>query len=207
MVIIKEEPLAHDPTDFSSLKSEVKEANHQDWKHDTVDNAKKRAVTTSRNYDEFKALVTGCTLKPITRHEFNQPPAFKFNVHGKSSMSDEWLRRNHNDENVVISKGLNAIPKVPNNGAEFDRDFRRAKDKEIWLKTIPLDRLQALFQKELDAEMFTKLISVLHAAEDTQFAKEFARRLGDECSKSVQFSLDFLSEAERTRWNELVSSS
>lgn len=206
MVIIKEEPLAHDPTDFSSLKSEVKEANHQDWKHDTVDNAKKRAVTTSRNYDEFKALVTGCTLKPISRHEFNQPAPFKFNVHGKSSMSDDWLRKNDNEENVVISKGLTVIPKVPKNGAEFDRDFRRAKDKEAWLKTIPLDRLQTLFQKELDAEMFTKLIAVFHATEDRQFAAEFARRLQADCSKSVQFSLDFLSEAERTIWNELVSS-
>jgi len=206
MVIIKEERLAQDPTDFSSMKSEVKQASHEDWKHDTVDNAKKRAVTTSRSYDEFKSLVTGCTLKPITRKEFNQPPTFKYNMHGgTSSIAAEGRRKNDSEENVVISKGLTPHPKIPKNAPEFDRDFRRAKEKEAWLKTIPLDCLQKLFHNELDAEVFTKLISIFDAAEDREFAKEFAKRLHADCSKSVQFSLDFLSDKERTIWNELVS--
>jgi len=126
--------------------SEVALASRQDWKHDTVDNAKKRAIQISRDYNEFKALVSGCTLKPIHKDEFNTPPTFKYNYaaptsHDKSQ--DEQLGREIVPDSTVKMK-------IPKNSGEFERDLRRAKDKEGWLKSIPLESLKDIFKKNID---------------------------------------------------------
>ncbi|CAK0895101.1 unnamed protein product, partial [Prorocentrum cordatum] len=60
-------------------KTRASDASEDDWKRDKVDDAKKRAITTSTCYDDFKSRVAGCTLKPIHRNEFNAPPKFAFN--------------------------------------------------------------------------------------------------------------------------------
>ena len=49
------------------------------WLQDTIDDAKKRAITTTASYDEFRSRVAGCMLKPIHKSEFNAPPKFSFN--------------------------------------------------------------------------------------------------------------------------------
>lgn len=63
MPIIKEERLTRnlDTASFDSVKKQVVGGIYEDWKRDTVDNAKKRAIYNSRNYDDFKSLVAGCT--------------------------------------------------------------------------------------------------------------------------------------------------
>lgn len=75
MPIIKGEKLSKfDPSRFGDLRFEVDAAVYSDWKRDTVDEAKKRAIYTSKTYDDFRQLVAGCTLKPIHRKDFDAPP-------------------------------------------------------------------------------------------------------------------------------------
>ena len=45
---------------ISQLKQEVTRGAYDDWKRDTVDEAKKRAIYHAPTYDAFKALVAGC---------------------------------------------------------------------------------------------------------------------------------------------------
>ena len=63
MVIIKEERLTRglDARRFNSVRSEVVAGEYEDWKRDKVDDAKKRAIYTAPSYDQFEALVKGCT--------------------------------------------------------------------------------------------------------------------------------------------------
>eukprot|EP00397_Hematodinium_sp_SG-2012_P037653 GEMP01040834.1.p1 GENE.GEMP01040834.1~~GEMP01040834.1.p1 ORF type:complete len:200 (+),score=27.55 GEMP01040834.1:200-799(+) len=199
MPIIKEEKLHSFPTDFDGLKAEVQSASNEDWKYAKVDDAKKRAIYTSRNYDEFRALVQGCTLKPIHRHEFNAPPAFQYNqgIKGKCAA----------DSNVASlgDASLTSDFKPPRNGSEFYREFRRAEDQVAWLKKMPLDKLAVVFKTEIDVEVFTKLISILHAMDDREFAKEFATRLRTDCCQSIEFALNFLSKKEKEQFESLLT--
>ena len=52
--------------DFSAFKRDVQDGVYTDWKYNTVDEAKKRAIYSAPTYDGFRQLVAGCTLKPIS---------------------------------------------------------------------------------------------------------------------------------------------
>eukprot|EP00392_Amoebophrya_sp_AT5.2_P012516 g12619.t1 len=75
MPLLKQEKLtAFNPQNFHQYKEEVTAGVYEDWKRDTVDNAKKRAVTQAPTYHAFEQLVAGCTLKPINKKDFDAPP-------------------------------------------------------------------------------------------------------------------------------------
>ena len=62
MVIIKEEKMSRfEPTNFTTMTSEVVRAEYDDWKRDKVDDAKKRAIYSAPSYDAFKDIVKGCS--------------------------------------------------------------------------------------------------------------------------------------------------
>ena len=48
MPILKEEKLnKFDPSSFDSVKRDVAQGSYEDWKHNTIDEAKKRAIYSS----------------------------------------------------------------------------------------------------------------------------------------------------------------
>jgi len=221
MPIIKEDPLRrYDPDDFSfkSVKGEVSEAMHYDWKRDKIDDAKKRAIYDSKCYDEFKDRVAGCTLKPIHRNEFNAPPKFSFNNRSAAGYSGASPG---NSDPQATSKAT-AIPgsgisgsgtavssaeKVPRNGHEFERELRRRKTAEEKVKLIELvldkDGLVAkLFGRELDGEMLRQVLSALEEVLDRGSAtKGIARRffvaLAVDCPVSITSACAFFDTEER----------
>jgi hypothetical protein len=50
----------HLTSPFPQCKQEVVSGAYDDWKRDTVDEAKKRAIYSAPSYDHFKSLVAGC---------------------------------------------------------------------------------------------------------------------------------------------------
>lgn len=69
MPIIKEEKLSKnlDSTNFDGVKKQVVGGIYEDWKRDTVDSAKKRAIYNAPTYDAFKSLVAGCISSVVAQ--------------------------------------------------------------------------------------------------------------------------------------------
>lgn len=237
MPIIKEDPLRrYDPDAFSfkSMKGEVSEAMHFDWKRDKIDDAKKRAIYDSKCYDEFKDRVAGCTLKPIHRQEFNAPPKFTFNNRmgdtqqvGYSSAekpavvslsaSSQDASKPSSVRNISgrggSSEGASA-EKIPRNGHEFERELRRrptAEDKVRLLELVEKNGLVArLFSRELDGEMLRQvLIALEEVLVRGTAAKGIARRffvaLAADCPTSISAACSFFDAEERATLARLLA--
>lgn len=208
MPIIKEERLHKFPNQFAKVKDEVAEAVHYDWKRDKVDDAKKRAITTSANYDEFKNRVAGCTLKPIHKDEFNAPPKFSFN-----RQADEARKSSEpvGAEGALLARGDGPLPK---NSREFDRDFRRrhsAAEKVDFLETLPEKSFVAVFGREVDAEMLGGILRALdehEAADDGRpgVGRRFLQKLcGPRIVDAARRAVPFLAEGELETVGKLLA--
>merc|ERR1719198_2331411 len=141
MVIIKEEKLNPLPSSYQKVKDEVAGGVRQDWKRQLVDDTKKKAIYTARTYDDFKASVAGCELKPITFREFNAPPKHKYN-----RTVDK--HRTGTQEAQVTGSLASDAPEAVKTGAQFERAFRRlpAPERLAWLQAVPLERYAQIFK-------------------------------------------------------------
>lgn len=232
MPIIKEDPLRrYDPDAFSfkSMKGEVSEAMHFDWKRDKIDDCKKRAIYDAKCYDEFKDRVAGCTLKPIHRNEFNAPPKFTFNnsVAGygtdkpavlpfNASSQDAASKATARDTSGRGGGGEAAVfaEKVPRNSHEFDRELRRratSEDKVRLLELVLENGLVAkLFSRELDGEMLRQVLTALEDVLDrgtasSGIARRFFVTLTVECPVSITSVCTFLDSEERNTIARLLA--
>merc|ERR1711935_108507 len=106
------------------MKTEVSQAMQFDYHRDKVDDTKKKAIHDSRNYDDFKARVAGCHLKPIHRKEFNAPPKFASNRQSESAASTAGISSSAGVSQEALS-GLRAERGAPKSGREFERELRR----------------------------------------------------------------------------------
>eukprot|EP00403_Amphidinium_massartii_P041052 CAMPEP_0178444870 /NCGR_PEP_ID=MMETSP0689_2-20121128/39805_1 /TAXON_ID=160604 /ORGANISM="Amphidinium massartii, Strain CS-259" /LENGTH=246 /DNA_ID=CAMNT_0020069265 /DNA_START=67 /DNA_END=803 /DNA_ORIENTATION=- len=223
MPIIKEDPLhRYDPLNFKQVKGEVTEAMDFDWKRDKVDDAKKKAIYDSRNYDDFKARVAGCTLKSIHRNDFNQPPKFNFNKQtpGKDGSGVANAATTGVSEEVLSAvrqsaAGSKAAPSaVPKSSREFERALRRqttAAGKVALLEQLDEDSCAALFGRELDAEVLRQVLLALEkvaaageAASAGSVTRQFFGSLTRSCPNSVKMSVSFLTASERNIISDLL---
>mmetsp|Transcript_104676 Transcript_104676/g.305594 ORF Transcript_104676/g.305594 Transcript_104676/m.305594 type:complete len:357 (-) Transcript_104676:36-1106(-) len=216
MPIIKEEPLSkYDPSTFAfaTCKSEVAGAMQEDWKYNKVDDAKKRAIYDSHNYDEFKARVATCTLKPIHRNEFNAPPKYVFNRAGAKESEQKTgssVRHAGLDGQVGLMQPGKAAIKT---GREFDRELRRcssAQDKVALLQRLEEGDFARLFGRELDAEVLRRLILALDetlGSADAPFgsAQRFFSALATHCPSSAATAASFLINEERAAVARLLA--
>merc|ERR1719152_356929 len=118
MVIIKEEKLNPLPSSYATLKTEVAGGVKSDWKRQLVDDTKKKAIYTARTYDDFKASVAGCELKPITFREFNAPPKHKYNRNADKTRPGEKEAKHGGSL-------ASDAPEAVKTGAQFERACRR----------------------------------------------------------------------------------
>lgn len=224
MPIIKEDPLRkYDPDiiNFKDVKGEVSEAMHFDWKRDKIDDAKKRAIGTSGSYDEFKDRVAGCTLKPIARGEFNAPASSAFQTRQlqseksskaspfaahKPDATSQALARHAAGRSESSSAASVFTEKVPKNGHEFDREFRRratAEDKVRLLELVLENCLvPKLFARELDGEMLRQVLIALEEVLDRSSAnkglpRRFFVTLATECPVSITAACAFFDAEEK----------
>jgi len=204
MPIIKEEPLSkYDPASFAfnHVKAEVSEAMRQDWKHDKVDDAKKRAIHAAKNYDDFKQRVAGCTLKPISPGEFNAPPRFAFNR--------QVAPGGPRTQAANASGALGALGTTPGSRAatvvrsarELERELRRrspAESVELLAQLGETDCAR-LFSRELDAELLRQMLLVLDEAGVAApgCARRLLLALAAHCPASAAAAAAFLGQPER----------
>lgn len=213
MPIIKEDPLHKYPLCFKEVKGEVSEAMRDDWKRDKVDDAKKRAIYDARSYDDFKARVAGCTLKPIHKDEFNSPPKFVYN---KQAEKTDTVKRS--EEAAAIDAAALAAakrcsankPSVPRNSRQFERELRRrtgAVDKVALLELLDGDAYANLFGKELDAEVLRMLLIALEEADLALVrgvTRQFLGLLASRCPSSTSTAASFLDAEDRARVTHLL---
>jgi len=209
MPIIKEERLGkYDATEFKfdRVKSEVEDGMQFDYRRDQIDQAKKKAITSAPTYDEFKARVAGCHLKPIHKNEFNAAPKFQYNRQIDSQKSKEAVAP------AVTASVLNKVKAatsgvVIRNSRELDRELRRrgsAQEKAAILSEHlnSGDAVQRIFGRELDAEVFRKLLEALDEAGKEAVplgtARQFLTDVAVRCpSSAAQVAAFFTSEEHR----------
>lgn len=211
MPIIKEEPLnKYDPSSFSfaKVKGEVSNAVLEDWKHDKVDNAKKRAIYDCKNYDEFKQRVAGCTLKPIHRNEFNAPPKFAFNRQVLDHKRADGPGEIRSGAELAATAGVGLhLPSAQRgavrNGREFERELRRCtsqQERVALLQGLDGKETARLFRHELDAEVLRQLLVALdeiNTAAATGTGRRFLAALAAHCPASTATAASFLTAAEK----------
>ncbi|CAE7296965.1 VPS35A [Symbiodinium pilosum] len=205
MPIIKEDRLQQYDVSafrFDKMKEEVADAMKEDWKRDTIDDAKKRAITTTSSYDEFRSRVAGCHLKPIHKNEFNAPPKFAFNrqverskvVPGTNALSTTVLNK------AARCGGQTEIRSI----RELDKELRRrrtAEDKADLVIQMSSETVQRVFSREMDAEVFQQLLEALEQADRSTVPQGTATRFLDDlaslCPSSTSQASAFFSPEER----------
>lgn len=209
MPIIKEERLSSYPTNFKAVKGEVNDAMQYDWKRDKVDDAKKRAIYDSRNYDDFKSRVATCTLKPIHRNEFNAPPKFVYN-RGALQKEEGARRQQLAGCTAVDQAALEAARRtsaagtsLPKNAREFERELRRrptAIEKVRLIEPFDGDTCANLFGRELDAEVLRQLLVAMEEADVSLMpgvTRQFLALLAARCPSSTSTAASFLTAEDR----------
>jgi len=210
MPIIPEEPLKGLPKNFGKMKDEVVDAARGDWKHHMVDEAKKKAIYSSKDYDDFKQRVAGCTLKPISRKEFNAPPKFAFNKSGLSGASNSkrgGYAGNETTGNLPVGKTL------PKNSGQFDKEWRRcanlAEKLDLLLRIAAAESVVEVFGKGLDPELFIKILNVLDDDEAKKeapegFGQSFTRKFAESCRDPVLNAVAFFSADEKALFARIL---
>ncbi|KAF4711082.1 hypothetical protein FOZ62_022782, partial [Perkinsus olseni] len=163
MPIVKEEKLNKNPESFDAVKKEVEASKYADWKHATVDAAKKRAIYSSGSYKEFQDIVATCELNPIARNEFSRPA--RQQTHNRALNGKENRR------------GKAASPLVDANGPrirarDFERNLRRARTDaermELLCDLGPARVVEALKGSDkaeyVDAEVLLYILEALRSA-------------------------------------------
>eukprot|EP00933_Yihiella_yeosuensis_P070431 TRINITY_DN7853_c0_g1_i1.p1 TRINITY_DN7853_c0_g1~~TRINITY_DN7853_c0_g1_i1.p1 ORF type:complete len:289 (-),score=81.85 TRINITY_DN7853_c0_g1_i1:249-1115(-) len=222
MVIIDEEPLQkYDGTgfEFQKMKAEVAGGVKEDWKRDKIDDAKKRAITDCKSYDEFKSRVAGCTLKPIHKSEFNAPPKMTFgNRTAESKSSTPHTLAGYNAVNepsapsavssAVLQKTrtMGSDSTVLKNPRDLDKELRKLKTPEEKARLVA-ERLsteadvQRIFGRELDAEVFRKLLEALvdagSGAVPPGTGRQFLRSVAERCPSALSAAASFFTNEER----------
>jgi len=202
MPIIKEDPFHKYPSNFNVLKEEVSEGMREDWKHELVDNTKKRAIKDARNYDDFKARVAGCELKPVNMHEFNAPPKFTFN----KSAGGAGLRATPPMSQIVSSN----ISSGASTRRDFERRFRResAEGKIALLRSLDAELCGEFFGRDMDPEVLRQLLVTLEEVgrNGTQVgARMLLAALSVSCPSAIVAASSFLTTSERGVVSQLLA--
>lgn len=191
---------------FESVKGEVSQAMHFDWKRDKIDDAKKRAIYEAPTYDDFTARVKGCTLKPIHKDEFNAPPKFNFNRQvgeGKQPLARTVGAGGSAGSGAPGAAAKAAAPSataLPRNGRELERDLRRrctSQEKVALLQELDGDTCAKIFAREVDAELLRQMIVALEEGAGPGVARRFLKDLTSRCPTQTTTAATFLTAADR----------
>ena len=191
MTIIKEERLkwqSDSSQGFNVIKQDILVSHNEDKHLKKVDDAKKSAIHNSRDYDEFKDLVSTCHLKPIQKNEFNAP--------AKLLSSNTLYNGRHSEPIVAIENGkFTSSLQLATSKQDFYTKISRAVNQWSFIKAHEKDLLYSWFQAGMDEEVFAELVNSLDAG-DVE-AVSLIRSL----SQFAWFSrsVEFLSTSERAK--------
>ncbi|CAD7951063.1 unnamed protein product [Amoebophrya sp. A120] len=187
MPILKQEKLTFrpdqgvfDPSNFDQFKNEVTAGVYEDWKRDTVDEAKKRAVYQAPTYHQFEQLVAGCTLKPINKRDFQAPPkCLDHNKYGRQG-GDPALKQTSSSSSASGADGnkqagTSSKAKKLTRLSEFVTAWHRAKGTEAKVRllatTIKVSESRKIFHK-LEPDLLEDILQILMTMADEMAEKE-----------------------------------
>ena len=193
MAIIKEERLTWDKggknREFVAVRSDILSSHDEDKHLKRVDDAKKSAIVKSRDYDEFKDLVSTCHLKPIQKNEFNAPAKL-------ISRNSLFNGRTANEGTGVVIKAIERCKEeCAVSSQDFCAKFLRTSDKWSYLCLHSDSQLCDLFSKAMDETLFAECVACVD--ENTERGREILSTF----SKFNWFgkALGFLSSAEKAK--------
>ena len=191
MTIIKEERLKwRTKQGFAGVKEDILVSHKEDQHLKRVDDAKKSAIHQSRDYEEFKDLVSTCHLKPIQKNEFNAPAK---RISPNSLFNGRTSEPSAQHATVKLSEYYQAaIDKQ-----EFYRNLSRLQGEDKWEFVMMHDThtLESWFHSGMDEGVFGDLVNTIDASDTT--ASTVIRSF----SKFAWFSraAEFLTAAERAK--------
>mmetsp|Transcript_8734 Transcript_8734/g.21215 ORF Transcript_8734/g.21215 Transcript_8734/m.21215 type:complete len:235 (-) Transcript_8734:131-835(-) len=179
MPLLKQEKLtAFNPQNFHQYKEEVTAGVYEDWKRDTVDNAKKRAVTQAPTYHAFEQLVAGCTLKPINKKDFDAPPkVLEPNKYGRKP-----------DAKLEVGCGKTGSS---SGGRKVGRKMRGGEFTTLWHRAKGLGDRVGLLQRVAESD---RELTVFHSVEPDL--------LEDVLDAALRASSELSAEADTTVTND-----
>mmetsp|Transcript_6777 Transcript_6777/g.9488 ORF Transcript_6777/g.9488 Transcript_6777/m.9488 type:complete len:224 (-) Transcript_6777:34-705(-) len=145
---------------MARLQKEMAQHMLEDDRYHRVDEMKKKAITTSKNYDEFRQFVACAEdmLKPVKSAEL-----------AELRQGNTGWQKNRRDiqNNVLLSKKckekstFGAENNIPKNPLEFERDWRRVEDRAAYLQRNGSKALGKLWHQELDATVLGEVLAVI----------------------------------------------
>ncbi|XP_066263993.1 coiled-coil domain-containing protein 103-like [Branchiostoma lanceolatum] len=193
-----------DVLDFRKLERELAAAVEADHKYQRENDAKFRAIKQQvGSYDEFRDIVMASHLRPLEKKDNLQNMEVKqpWNVHA-TTQGDR--------ENSAQPQIKQDEEKLPKNGHEFARDWKRCcktlPDKYKFIKKIGGEQLANIFKNEIS---FGLLGEILTALNDSYLQEDsgFVYQVLDGLTKVGRFelSVDFLSSKESQAVKELLA--
>ncbi|KAI8497956.1 hypothetical protein Bbelb_246080 [Branchiostoma belcheri] len=184
-----------DVLDFRKLERELAAAVEADHKYQRENDAKFRAIKQQvGSYDEFRDIVMASHLRPLEKKDNLQNMDVKqpWNVHA-TTQADR--------ENAAQQQIKQDEEKLPRNGHEFARDWKRycktTPDKYNFIKKIGGEQLANIFKNEISFGLLGEILTALnnsYVQEDSGFVYQVL----DSLTKVGRFelSVDFLSSKE-----------
>ncbi|KAJ1458665.1 hypothetical protein M885DRAFT_512407 [Pelagophyceae sp. CCMP2097] len=194
--------------DLDRLTKEMSGAVFEDKRYSNVDSMKKKAIHTSKDYDEFKSFVACAQdmLRPVSSVEFRELTKGKQGwKHSAASRATKASSRSEAAPNTpkVAKPASGTTLSAPKQPADFDRAWRRCRDATDPAKTLetraaylgahPPRAFGKCFSRDLDATTMCEVVLAIHAMprEDAQAAQQTISLL-DAVARAPRFSLSVM---------------
>ncbi|XP_026192540.1 coiled-coil domain-containing protein 103 [Cyclospora cayetanensis] len=133
-----------------------------DERRQLEDTTKKRAIVSAANYEEFRALVGTCHLKPMAREEMQNQPQRQFNRHAGAAcgfdLSSGTVGVNSSNNNAPINLQLRNQAQLRREWEARDAD---PEDQCRWLLQQPQESLQQIFSMDIEPQLLLHLLRAL----------------------------------------------
>lgn len=145
------------------LAKELSTSMFEDQRYKRVDEMKKKAITTSQNYDEFKNLVACASdmLEPVSSTELRELGVSVTGWKHKTPVSSR-------SSSKLSERTLKTSDDVPTTSLDFDKQWRRTSDRREYLVKLGVATLGPLWAHELDPSVLSQLLDVVLDLDDCQ---------------------------------------
>jgi hypothetical protein len=171
MTIIREEKFSGLPASFSSIRKDIVSSNGNDMISQLRDEAKKSAISRSRDYEEFRGLVDTCHLKPLSRSDFSSKPTANY-----------YLSRHETAKSLEAPGNAVVVSRVSSEGEFFTKFQKLHFGDRLRFLEINSDALVLYCSGKVEESFFFDLLDVILSADSDESlvdAKKILIRIRD----------------------------
>ncbi|KAL8439604.1 hypothetical protein Efla_003817 [Eimeria flavescens] len=145
-------------------RQQVGAAAAADRERQLIDATKKRAIVSAGSYGEFKALVDGCHLRPLSREEMQSQPQRRLNLLAADAAGLR-LSPSHPGSSSRGNSSSSGPEAQIRSQAQLRRQWEsrmsNAEEQCDWLVKQPQDGLQRVLSVEIDAQLLLQVLQAL----------------------------------------------